>query len=286
MNAEFKDKVRSLVSSRVFEFFIMIIILFNSIVIGLETYERTDFYDNINFACLIIYTIEISLRFYVSESVKSFFKSGWNVFDLFIVVVGFIPEDVSSNSGVVAVLRVLRVFRVFRLFKTNEELKLIVTVMIRSMRALVYNALVMFIFMYVFAIAGVYLFKLPTPDTATAEQMQQLQLLKKYGPPAPSNADDPYGSLTEAMFTLLRCISGDDWSDLRYNLITASRMNLIPVPPVVVSIYHIFWYVFGAFLLINLIVGAVINNYKQIWKRKRKKDNDRISVSQKEKEAE
>ena len=80
------------------------------------------------------------------------------------------------------------------------------------------------------------------------------------------------------MFTLLRCLSGDDWTDLRYHLVTASRYNLISVPPVVVTIFHIFWYIFAAFLLINLVVGAVINNYQQIM------EEEKIAVNKARKE--
>jgi voltage-gated sodium channel len=271
MESDFKTKLHDLVYSKKFELFIMVIILINCVVIGLETYQPRPVYDNISLVCLIIYTIEISLRFIVRDSVKSFFSSGWNLFDLFIVVAGYIPEDISPNAGIIAVLRVLRVFRILKLFKTNLELRLIISVMIRSMRALTYNAMVMLIFMYVFAIAGVHLFKLPSADNgATPEQLEQVAVLLEQAPHAPGNSDDPYGTLTEAMFTLLRCMSGDDWTDLRYNLVTASRMNLIPVPPVVVSIFHIFWYVFAAFLLINLVVGAVINNYQEIMEAEKK----------------
>ncbi len=270
MDATMKSKIHDLVYSKKFEFFIMVIILINCVVIGLETYQPRPVYDNIGLVCLIIYTIEISLRFIVRDSLKSFFTSGWNMFDLFIVLTGYIPEEAAPNAGMLAVLRVLRVFRVLKLFKTNLELRLIISVMIRSMRALTYNALVMIIFMYVFAIAGVYLFKLPTADIATPEQAQQLSILAEQAPHAPGNADDPYGTLTEAMFTLLRCMSGDDWTDLRYNLVTASRMNLISVSPWVVTIFHIFWYVFAAFLLINLVVGAVINNYQEIMEAEKK----------------
>ncbi len=274
MSTSAKQKVHDLVYSRKFEFLIMIIILINCAVIGMETYSFRPVYSNISFVCLIIYTIEISLRFAVRDSLKGFFTNGWNLFDLFIVITGYIPEDLVTNAGMLAVLRVLRVFRVLKLFKTNLELRLIISVMIRSMRALTYNAMVMLIFMYVFAIAGIYLFRLPTPDdpavAANPEMMTALEQLHQVAPHAPENSDDPYGTLTEAMFTLLRCMSGDDWTDLRYNLVTASRLKLISVPPVAVTIFHIFWYVFAAFLLINLVVGAVINNYQEIMEEEKK----------------
>lgn len=263
-----RDQVASfmqrITTSRIFESSIMVVIFINCIVIGLETYSRHYIYDLINTICLIIYTIEILMRFIGRASLKQFFTTGWNLFDLFVVLVSYIPEDISTNSGVVAAVRVLRVFRILRLFKSSMELRLIISVMIRSMRALTYNALVMMIFMYVFAIAGVMFFKLPEPSSATYEQVQALQKLKEIAPNAPANSDDPYGTLNEAMFTLLRCMTGEDWTDLRYNLVTASRMNLIPVAPWVVTLYHTIWFIFAAFLLINLVVGAVINNYQII----------------------
>ncbi|MBQ8706848.1 MAG: ion transporter [Succinivibrionaceae bacterium] len=269
-----KQKVHDLVYSKKFEFLIMIIILINCVAIGLETYQPTPALTNINFVCLLIYTIEISLRFAVRDSLKGFFTDGWNLFDLFIVVAGYIPEDLFENAGLVAAFRVLRVFRILKLFKTSLELRLIISVMIRSMRALTYNAMVMLIFMYVFAIAGIYLFRLPSPENLPDDQKEQvtaqLQKLYEIAPHSPGNADDPYGTLPEAMFTLLRCMSGDDWTDLRYNLVTASRMNLIPVSPVIITIFHVFWYVFAAFLLINLVVGAVINNYTEIMEAEKK----------------
>ena len=270
MNPTVKEKIHNLVYSRKFELFIMFIILINCVAIGMETYGQRQVLTNINFVCLIIYTIEISLRFTVRESLKGFFTDGWNLFDLFVVVAGYIPESVTDSGALIAAIRVLRVFRILKLFKTNLELRLIISVMIRSMRALTYNAMVMLIFMYVFAIAGIYMFRLPSPDTATPEQKVLMEELMQQAPHAPANADDPYGTLPEAMFTLLRCMSGDDWTDLRYNLITASRMKLIDVPPVVVAIFHIFWYVFAAFLLINLVVGAVINNYQMIMDTEKK----------------
>src|SRR5574344_16899 len=237
--------MQKITTSKLFESSIMVVIFINCIVIGLETYDKNYIYDLVNTICLVIYTIEILMRFVARSSLKQFFSSGWNLFDLFVVVVSYIPDDISTNSGVISV-------------------------MIRSMKSLTYNALVMLIFMYVFAVAGVMFFRLPDASTATHEQVIALEQLKEAAPNAPSNSDDPYGTLSESLFTLLRCMTGEDWTDLRYNLVTASRMDLIPVAPWVVTFYHIIWFVFAAFLLINLVVGAVSNNYQIIMDEEKK----------------
>ena len=270
-----RDSVASMMqkitTSRLFESSIMVVIFINCIVIGLETYNRNYIYDLINTVCLIIYTIEILMRFVGRSSLKQFFTNGWNIFDLLVVVVSYIPDDISANSGVVAAVRVLRIFRILRLFKANMELRLIISVMIRSMRALTYNAIVMLIFMYVFAVAGTLFFKLPEAHDLEPTQAQVLAEYVQSAANMPLNSDDPYGNLNEAMFTLLRIMTGEDWTDIRYNLVTASRLHLIPVAPWVVTFFHVLWYVFAAFLLINLVVGAVINNYQMIMDEEKKR---------------
>ena len=270
-----RDSVASMMqkitTSRLFESSIMVVIFINCIVIGLETYNRNYIYDLINTVCLIIYTIEILMRFVGRSSLKQFFTNGWNIFDLLVVVVSYIPDDISANSGVVAAVRVLRIFRILRLFKANMELRLIISVMIRSMRALTYNAIVMLIFMYVFAVAGTLFFKLPEAHDLEPTQAKVLSEYVQSAANMPLNSDDPYGNLNEAMFTLLRIMTGEDWTDIRYNLVTASRLHLIPVAPWVVTFFHVLWYVFAAFVLINLVVGAVINNYQMIMDEEKKR---------------
>ena len=97
MNPTVKEKIHNLVYSRKFELFIMFIILINCVAIGMETYGQRQVLTNINFVCLIIYTIEISLRFTVRESLKGFFTDGWNLFDLF--ASGFCVYSGSSSCS-------------------------------------------------------------------------------------------------------------------------------------------------------------------------------------------
>ena len=66
------------------------------------------------------------------------------------------------------------------------------------------------------------------------------------------------------MFTLFRVLTGEDWTDIRYNLIVASNKNLIITPAWVITTYHVLWYIISAFLLLNLLVGAILNNYQII----------------------
>lgn len=256
-------KIASLIAyNKGFELFITGIIILNSVLIGVETYTDNLTVKMIQQGILYIFTFEILMRFIAAKSIKEFFCDGWNVFDLTLVLIGYIPETLFASASMMTALRVLRVFRILRLLRTSKEIKLIVTVLVKSMTSMFYNLILFLIFVYLYAIAGVSMFRLPDPTTLEGEQLAKYEKLMEVAPNAPSNSPDPFGDLGEAIFTLFRELTGEDWTDLRYNHITASEYGLIHVNSAVITTYHVSWFCLAAFLLLNLVTGAVINNYQ------------------------
>lgn len=260
--AQLQDACYKFVYGKPFDIFITIVILINSVLIGVQVTNNDTTIEAIQHVILYIFTIECVLRFIASGNIKDYLSSGWNVFDLVLVVIGWIPPSITTNSSAAMALRVLRVFRVLRLLRTASEIKLIISVLIKSMKSLLYNGILFLIFMYLFAVAGVSLFRLPNPDTLKGEELVRYEQLMKKAPHSPSNSPDPYGSIGEGFFTLFRALTGEDWTDLRYNLVTAAEYKLIPVSPTTVTVFHVTWFCIAAFLLLNLVTGAVINNYQ------------------------
>ena len=256
-------KIASLIAyNKGFELFITGIIILNSVLIGVETYTDNLTVKMIQQGILYIFTFEILMRFIAAKSIKEFFCDGWNVFDLTLVLIGYIPETLFASASMMTALRVLRVFRILRLLRTSKEIKLIVTVLVKSMTSMFYNLILFLIFVYLYAIAGVSMFRLPDPTTLEGEQLATYEKFMEVAPNAPSNSPDPFGNLGEAIFTLFRELTGEDWTDLRYNHITASEYGLIHVNSAVITTYHVSWFCLAAFLLLNLVTGAVINNYQ------------------------
>ena len=256
-------KIASLIAyNKGFELFITGIIILNSVLIGVETYTDNLTVKMIQQGILYIFTFEILLRFIAAKSIKEFFCDGWNVFDLTLVLIGYIPETLFASASMMTALRVLRVFRILRLLRASKEIKLIVTVLVKSMTSMFYNLVLFLIFVYLYAIAGVSMFRLPDPSTLEGEQLANYDKYMEVAPNAPSNSPDPFGDLGEAIFTLFRELTGEDWTDLRYNHITASEYGLIHVNSAVITTYHVSWFCLAAFLLLNLVTGAVINNYQ------------------------
>lgn len=256
-----KEKCKDHATSRWFEFLITGIIILNSVLIGVETYTDNATVKFIQTVILGIFTFEIIVRFIAADSIMSFFKDGWNIFDLSLVLIGYIPDTLFDNASSMMALRVLRVFRVLRLLRSAKEIKLIMTVLIKSMSAMFYNLILFLIFVYLYAIAGVTMFKLPNGNELEGQAKANYEHLMEVAPHSPSNSPDPFGSLSEAVFTLFRELTGEDWTDLRYNHITAYECGVIKASPTVITAYHVSWFCLAAFLLLNLVTGAIINNY-------------------------
>ena len=259
---------KKLTTAKWFEIVIIGVIIISSILIGVETYFVNNKTHIIQSVILGIFTIEIVARFIACNNIKSFLNSGWNVFDLILVLICYVPESLFSDASTIMVLRILRIFRVLRLLRTSGEIKLIISVLMKSLKSLLYNGIFFFTFLYLFSIIAVSLFKLPDYDTLTPEKQIVYNDFKEalsYS----AKTVEPYGTLSESMFTLFRVLTSDNWSEMRYNLIKAHEYGLINVSPVMITSFHVMWFILAAFLLLNLVVGAIVNNYQIIMEESR-----------------
>ena len=274
-----KDSFSAIVSNRYFEWLITAIILVNAVLIGIELNVHNPTVELIQKIILLIFTIEILMRFMARDSVKAFFSNGWNIFDLSLVLIGYIPETLFANASAMMAIRVLRVLRVLRLLRAGKEIKLITSVLAKSISSMLWYVVLFIIFIYLFAIIGVGLFKLPDPARLSAMEKVRFEEFEQVAHHAPSNSPDPFGSLPEAMFTLFRELTGEDWTDLRYNLITAYEYGFVKVNPTIITTYHVLWFSLSVFLLLNLVTGSIINNYQNIREEQRKEKESFSSAS-------
>ena len=101
---------------------------------------------------------------YSSEKNETvYFEEGWNQLDFFIVAVSVTDMlfDSSGNSKFKALkaLRAFRGLRPLRMISRYEGLKLIVSALMRAIPALGNVLMVCSLFMFIFAIVGINLFK-------------------------------------------------------------------------------------------------------------------------------
>ena len=110
-----QQQLRKIDNSKVFQGIVIAVILLSALLIGAKTHNLSS---NIiatllllDVAVTVFFAVEISIRYLACPQKKSFFKSGWNIFDTIIVIGSLVP---SGGSGVL-LARLLRVFRVLRL---------------------------------------------------------------------------------------------------------------------------------------------------------------------------
>lgn len=76
-----KEISAKIAQSKIFELGITLVIIVNSVLIGVQTTVHNPVVENIQHLILWIFSFEIAIRFIAAKDVKSFFSDGWNVFD-------------------------------------------------------------------------------------------------------------------------------------------------------------------------------------------------------------
>lgn len=248
-----KLALHQITCARWFTLFITFLIVVNCLLISVELDYPNPLVIRIQEIIVYLFLIEILVRWFGRKKNSEYFSDKWNYFDVFLVALAFVPEDAIKNPELLTSLRILRVFRVFRLIKAFPELQIVSRVLFRSISSLTSVCFLMIIIMYLYSIMGVILFR------------GKSQVVTGIG-----NAGDPFGNVLEAMFSMFRVLTGEDWTDLRYDLLVGQSGQ----GQFLITTFFISFYVIAAFLLINLVVGAVCNNYDTVVQDYHENDND------------
>lgn len=174
-----------------FEFFMLTIVLINTITLGLETSqdilaEYGKYLFLIDQICLWIFIFEILIKIvafnkcffgnfkYDRKGDKYFHLNKWNVFDLFIIVV-----SIFGSLPFFSIFRVLRIFRSikiikavksFRVIKTFKlvngitSLRVMVKAIVKAFPSVLWTFFLLIIFAYVYGIVGNSIFGSDFPD--------------------------------------------------------------------------------------------------------------------------
>jgi voltage-gated sodium channel len=222
-------RIAVLTESRLFRRAVTTLILLNAIIVGLETYPqiRADYGEILNVAdttILYLFALELILRFLAAQPHVAFFRSGWNVFDVIIVAVGFVPA-----SEFFTVARLFRIFRVLRAVSVMPDLQRVVVALLRSLPSLTHIVILLALLIYVYAAVGTSLFAQAAP---------------KY-----------FGTLHQSVLTLFSVITLEGW-------VTVMDEVLEDRPGA--WIYFVSFILFGTFVALNFFVGVIVNNLQSV----------------------
>jgi voltage-gated sodium channel len=154
------------VYSSQFELLIAFIILVNAVSLALLTMpeiepETRNTLSELDKFALYIYLVELIMRL-VSYGKRpwEFFRQGWNVFDFTIVVLSF-----GVFTGETIILRLLRIFRLIRIFRFLPEVRVLTSSVVKSLPPLMSVGVLIFLALFIYGMAGVYLFGEQLPDS-------------------------------------------------------------------------------------------------------------------------
>ena len=136
--------------------FILIVIILNAIVLGLETSDTAvqhagTWLKLLDQIAVGIFVAELAIKLIVYR--LSFFKSGWNVFDFIIVSVTLMPAGDGTS-----VLRALRIVRAFRLMSAVPSMRLVIQAMLNAIPGMASVIALLSLVFYVGAVMATVLF--------------------------------------------------------------------------------------------------------------------------------
>ena len=229
-NKSLADSCGSLVAAPMFNQIIIALITVNAVVVGLETstwvLERfSGLLYGINQLILIAFMVEAVIKMAAHGNRPwRYFANGWNCFDFTIIALSLIPA-----AGPLATLaRLVRVLRVLRLVSAFPELRLLVDTLLRSLPSMFHISLLMGIIFYIYGVAGYFLFHEIDPTH--------------------------WRTLPISLLSLFRIVTFEDWTDIMY-----TAMESMPYA----WLYFVSFVVMGAFVMINLFIGVVLNNLEE-----------------------
>jgi voltage-gated sodium channel len=216
------------VESRRMQALIIVLIIANAVVLGLETSPTMmanwgGLLVAFDHFCLGVFILELVLKLIAYRG--EFWRSGWNVFDLLVVAVAVVP-----GAGPWAVLRSLRVLRVLRLLTVIPSLRKVVAAFLHSIPGLAGVVAVMAIFFYTAGVLATRLFGGDFPDW--------------------------FGSLGKSLYTLFQVMTLESWS----MGIVRPVMESHPYA----WAFFVPFIIIATFTILNLFIGIIVSTMQEL----------------------
>ncbi|MDG1863866.1 MAG: ion transporter [Yoonia sp.] len=203
---------------------ILAVIVFNAIILGLETSEVVmekagRLILTLDSMCLAIFSAEIAAKLFAQG--RQFFRKGWNLFDFFIVAVAFIP-----NGQGFSVLRALRILRVLRVISVAPSLRRVVEGFVTALPGMGSVFVLMGIIFYISAVMTTKLFGAAFPEW--------------------------FGTIGRSGYSLFQIMTLESWS----MGIVRPVMEVFPYA----WVFFLPFILVTTFAVVNLLVGLIVNS--------------------------
>lgn len=171
-------------------------------------------------------TLEVLLKmFALSPRAYRYFKDGWNAFDFLVMIfliMGLTVYQPIAPYGTLLLL--VRLLRLLRRLSILQEMHMVLSTLLRSMRSLAHIAVLMGIIIYMYALVGSILFGEHDPAR--------------------------WGNLGASASSLFQIVTMDEWA-----LIMKTASEAVPLA----WIYFLSFVIISGFVVTNIFIAMVIN---------------------------
>ncbi|HWV85744.1 MAG TPA: ion transporter, partial [Capillimicrobium sp.] len=219
-----------LVATRWFDPVMLVVIVVNAVVLGMQTYDALDreiggALDVANDVILGLFVLELAVRIAAfGRRPQDFFRSGWNVFDFVVIAASFVP-GVRENATLLRLVRLLRVVRAVRLL---PDLRVLTVAVGRSIPGVASLAAITLLLVYVYGMIGWLIFDEHDPQN--------------------------FGNVGQAMITMFVLLTLE-------NLPTYIEMGQELSDWTI--LFFVSYVLLASFLIFNLFIGIVLNSMEE-----------------------
>uniref|UniRef100_A0A8B9JHF7 Calcium channel, voltage-dependent, L type, alpha 1D subunit, a n=1 Tax=Astyanax mexicanus TaxID=7994 RepID=A0A8B9JHF7_ASTMX len=192
--------------------------------------------------------------------VFGYFGDAWNVFDA-LVVIGSIVDivlseiDNTEDSARISItfFRLFRVMRLVKLLSRGEGIRTLLWTFIKSFQALPYVALLIAMLFFIYAVIGMQIF-------GKVAMVDGTQI----------NRNNNFQTFPQAVLLLFRCATGEAWQEIMLACMAGKlcdpESDYNPGEEMTCGssfaiVYFITFYMLCAFLIINLFVAVIMDNF-------------------------
>jgi len=219
-----QQKVEDFVDNSIVQHAIVVLIILNAALLGLETSQEVMHAYGSELVLLdhfILGVFILELVLLIIARGTDFFKDPWSVFDFFVIAIALVPATESLS-----VLRALRVLRVLRLINKFESMRKVVGGLLSCLPSLASVVSLILIIFYVSAVIATNLFGQEFPEL--------------------------FGGMGNTAFTLFQVMTLESWSDG----IARPVMEKFPYA----WIFFIFFILIATFVIVNLFIAVIVDS--------------------------
>uniref|UniRef100_A0A8D0A8V2 Voltage-dependent L-type calcium channel subunit alpha n=1 Tax=Sander lucioperca TaxID=283035 RepID=A0A8D0A8V2_SANLU len=251
------------VNSTGFEYIMFVLIMLNTLCLAVQHYGQSALFnyvmDILNMVFTAVFTVEMVLKL-IAFKPRGYFGDAWNVFDA-LVVMGSIVDivlseiDNTEDSARISItfFRLFRVMRLVKLLSRGEGIRTLLWTFIKSFQALPYVALLIAMLFFIYAVIGMQVFgKVAMVDGTHI------------------NRNNNFQTFPQAVLLLFRCATGEAWQEIMLACMPGKlcdpESDYNPGEEMTCGsgfaiIYFITFYMLCAFLIINLFVAVIMDNF-------------------------